>query len=138
MKSYVLYSLENGRIFAAGTSFSPGKLVQPGMGIIYGDGECNPSRSYVENGQVRAMPESPGDGYDFNYTTKQWAQNPERLWHLVRLQRDRLIAETDWRVVVAMESGQALSPEWQAYRQALRDVTVQADPLAIEWPPVPA
>ena len=55
----------------------------------------------------------------------------------MRTRRDALLAATDWRVVQAMEQGQPLAPDWQAYRQALRDITHQQDPQHIIWPAEP-
>lgn len=58
----------------------------------------------------------------------------------VRVHRDRLLAETDWIVIKAQEAGSLVSPEWAAYRQALRDITnhVNFPHLAEEdWPVKP-
>ena len=49
-----------------------------------------------------------------------------------------VIKTTDWAVLRAADQGEPVSPEWLAYRQALRDVTAQADPLNIAWPVAPA
>ena len=61
-------------------------------------------------------------------------------WVNVRRQRDRLIAETDWRVIVASESdeGSDLPTKWKTYRTSLRDVPSQADPDNITWPTKPS
>ena len=61
-------------------------------------------------------------------------------WVIVRAQRDRLIAETDWRVIVASESdeGSDLPSKWKTYRTDLRDVPSQADPDNITWPTKPS
>ena len=61
-------------------------------------------------------------------------------WANVRSQRDRLIAETDWRVIVASESdeGSDLPTKWKTYRTNLRDVPSQADPDNITWPTKPS
>ena len=61
-------------------------------------------------------------------------------WVNVRRQRDRLIAETDWRVIVASESdeGSDLPTKWKTYRTDLRDVPSQADPDNITWPTKPS
>jgi hypothetical protein len=56
----------------------------------------------------------------------------------VRAERDRRIAATDWRVTVAAERGVPVPDAWQAYRQALRDVTQQADPRSVIWPEPPS
>ena len=61
-------------------------------------------------------------------------------WARVRRQRDRLIAATDWRVIVASESdeGSDLPTKWKTYRTNLRDITEQADPDNITWPTEPS
>lgn len=62
----------------------------------------------------------------------------DQQWVKVRYERFMLLAESDWRVTRATETGVPMSPQWVAYRQALRDVTTQADPFAIMWPTPPA
>tara|TARA_R110000868_G_C10769442_1_gene754595 strand:- start:402 stop:815 length:414 start_codon:yes stop_codon:yes gene_type:complete len=53
---------------------------------------------------------------------------------VVRATRTSLLVATDWRAV----SDLVLSNEWATYRQALRDVTDQADfPNEIAWPTQP-
>jgi len=59
-------------------------------------------------------------------------------WVAVRLKRDKLLADTDWRVARSAETGAPLSQEWVAYRQALRDITGQRNPFLIVWPETPA
>jgi hypothetical protein len=58
-------------------------------------------------------------------------------WNAVREQRKVLLEATDWRVVRAAESGQPLTQAWKDYRQALRDVTLQANPFTLVWPQLP-
>lgn len=56
----------------------------------------------------------------------------------VRAQRDAKLAESDWRVIKALESNAPQDFEWAAYRQALRDITSQAGfPWTIDWPTQP-
>jgi hypothetical protein len=40
----------------------------------------------------------------------------------LRRERDRLLAESDWLVTKAAETGVQIPAEWAAYRQALRDL----------------
>lgn len=52
----------------------------------------------------------------------------------VRAERDIKLAATDWMAL----SDVTMSPEWAAYRQALRDITGQAGfPEAVDWPVKP-
>jgi hypothetical protein len=58
----------------------------------------------------------------------------------VRYERDQKLAESDWRVIKALENNQPQDFEWASYRQALRDVPSQAGfPWSVVWPqsPVP-
>ena len=61
----------------------------------------------------------------------------------LRMQRDSLIAQTDWRMLPDYPG--ANQPEWQTYRQALRDITTQTPQLdadgnltGITWPTPPS
>jgi hypothetical protein len=52
-----------------------------------------------------------------------------------RSQRDALIAQTDWTVLSDTTLTPAQKTAWETYRQALRDITLQADfPDSITWP----
>ena len=58
----------------------------------------------------------------------------------VRAQRNQLIAETDWVVVMAKETGTNIPSAMKTYRQALRDLpTTEAGfPHTITWPTKPS
>lgn len=75
----------------------------------------------------------------WNITTKDWEVDDvarlESLAQQVRSQRDHLMAQTDWVVVKAQETGTEVPEEYLVYRQALRDVPLQSGfPEVIEWP----
>ena len=56
----------------------------------------------------------------------------------VRATRDAKLAETDWVVIKAMETGAAVPEAIATERQALRDITGQAGfPWTVEWPTQP-
>lgn len=58
----------------------------------------------------------------------------------VLLTRKELLQESDWTdTVSAVERlGESKYQEWQDYRQALRDITLQPDyPLEVRWPIAP-
>lgn len=73
--------------------------------------------------------------------TQQWrTQNlpDEQASENVRAHRDTLLAETDWLVIKAQETGVAMSADMTAYRQALRDITAQEGfPHTVTWPVKP-
>lgn len=57
-------------------------------------------------------------------------------WDEIRAQRVPLLADADWRIQRAEDDGQDAT-SLRAYRQALRDVTKQADPWVVAWPAKP-
>lgn len=70
----------------------------------------------------------------FDYTSRTWAPDTTAALAAMRRQRNALLRASDWRVTKATEAGQPVDPAWMTYRQALRDITLQADPWAIVWP----
>ena len=56
----------------------------------------------------------------------------------LRVERDRLLTETDWVAARAFETGATISDEWKTYRQQLRDITKTATSLDdVTWPTQP-
>jgi len=75
--------------------------------------------------------------------TIQLVEDPAKLaaktqaqWASVRAQQKQKLYESDWTCSVT--DYEVPDRElWVAYRAALRDVTKQSDPFAIEWPVMP-
>ena len=73
------------------------------------------------------------------------AEEPVRL---LRVERDKRLAATDWKVVKAKETGTNLSAAFKEYRQTLRDLPSTATPTldergdldlsSVTWPTEPA
>ena len=63
-------------------------------------------------------------------------------WKLIRTERTRLLAETDWVVIKARENGGTVPAAWKTYRVALRDIpSEQSDKTKyseITWPTQPS
>ena len=71
-------------------------------------------------------------------TAEEVAEYDDNAAQSVRSQRDALLAETDWLVIKAQETGVAMSADMTAYKQALRDITTQEGfPHTITWPVKP-
>ena len=69
------------------------------------------------------------------------AAEPMRL---LRMERNELLAATDWVSARSVDSGTPVSQEWIAYRQALRDLPATAEPKLengqitnVTWPVKP-
>tara|TARA_R110000772_G_scaffold268323_1_gene394881 strand:+ start:4668 stop:5102 length:435 start_codon:yes stop_codon:yes gene_type:complete len=53
----------------------------------------------------------------------------------IRSMRDELLLSTDWVVIKSYEHNESMSADWEAYRQALRDITTQSGfPYSVTWP----
>ena len=70
-----------------------------------------------------------------------WAQVQEGVipeqWVVVRGQRLHKLRASDWSVLSDVPMTAEKKAEWEAYRQALRDITNQSDPFDITWPTLP-
>ena len=64
-------------------------------------------------------------------------QKTQAQWASVRAQQKQKLYESDWTCSVTDYEVPNKS-EWVQYRAALRDVTSQADPFNIVWPPRPS
>lgn len=122
--NYTLYNTATGAITGVGVS--------PVEDIALLEGEA----------WVEGMP--PTSDYHVDLTTLTFAPGridsrpPELIlaaqWAQVRLQRDQMLASTDWAVTKAVETGTPMPEGLATYRQALRDITLQADPFDLTWP----
>jgi len=93
-----------------------------------------------------------GHGYDkptaAEITAKIAELEAEEPVRLLRVERDKRLAATDWKVVKAKETGTNLSADFKAYRQALRDLPSTATPTlnergdldlsSVTWPTEPS
>ena len=90
---------------------------------------------WMDSGQTK-----PTETEVTNKVTALDAAEPMRL---LRLERDKRIAKTDWRA----SSDLTLADAWKTYRQALRDITTQTPKLdsnydldltSVTWPTEPS
>ena len=94
-------------------------------------GCATPNDGVISECRVRELVEI------FNATEVELKTAYERCrWEDIRIERNRLIAETDY---MALQDTTAISDEWKAYRQELRDIpTSQSDPDDVVWPTRPS
>jgi len=85
---------------------------------------------------ISGLLQEPPEGWLPYGEAQRIQEGIERAWELVRLRRGSLLATSDWTDTLSAKQrlGEALYASWQVYRQALRDVTSQPDPLNIQWP----
>jgi hypothetical protein len=62
----------------------------------------------------------------------------EAQWDIIRLERDRLLKESDYTQISDYDLGIENREEWRVYRQILRDLPeTQTNPFDISWPLMP-
>lgn len=93
---------------------------------------------YFDGARVVPMPARPSAAHVFDWTMKRWRLDSERAWAAVRTDRDARLSASDWTTLQDVPLSDEQRSAWRDYRQALRDVTAQTDPLAIDWPKAPA
>lgn len=91
--------------------------------------------THYRNGRYATRPESPGDAFTFDEKLFAWVWCEAAALRAIRLHRDRLLQACDWTQLPDVPA--ATREAWQAYRQALRDITAQPDISALVWPKPP-
>ena len=112
--------------------FFKGKLIELSSPIH------NPDEFFFNGYSLVEKPKSPGEHYKYNYGTNQWEKDELSAWAAVRNRRDNELNATDWVITKYKEVSSSVPEDWLIYRQALRDITNQADPFNVSWPTKPA
>ena len=111
---------------------------RPGLDYWEGGGEPpdidDPDAQDWRPFYIRALPARPSPFHVFNYTSKLWELQTELAWDAVRLEVAHRLEPTNALVMECLENANPVPSEVAQYRQALRDVLNQDDPLDIEWP----
>jgi hypothetical protein len=131
---YTVYSAINGQILRVVQTNHIESQLQEDQ--LYIDGSFDDNRYYIDNGSPVEIPEKPSPYADFDYTTKQWVVNTAMVVFNVLEKRKKLLTGTDWTQLPDVTLSNKAA--WATYRQALRDITAQADyPTQINWPAAP-
>ncbi len=110
--------LDNALVSIAGPEFA-----------IYG--EVNNSTEYEANVVFSSLSSKPAWG-------EVQTQMVVERWNYVRVERNKKLTKSDWSQLSDVPLSDSKREEWQVYRQSLRDVPSQSDPLNVTWPSAPA
>lgn len=134
---FAVYDVLSGKILRTGSATRDTAKLQAGVGEAVLLSEAQFDLHYVYGGVLVNKPIKPSAFHQFDYSNKRWELSAPLALIATNLKRSRLLAESDWVVTRASEGGTPVPTPWVSYRQALRDVTLQADPFNIVWPVVP-
>lgn len=99
------------------------------------ESDVNAMTHYVVDGDVVPYPPRPNYPCNFNFITHEWVWDEQASWDIVRQERNRRLAASDWTQVPDAPVDQSA---WAAYRQALRDLPANTtDPRNPNWPVKP-
>ena len=111
--------------------------------------ELKPNTPFIIDGENELQNVTWGEGVTNIPTDKEIIEKCNELLNAepmkqLRIERDRLLSETDWVTAKAMETEEPIPAEWKAYRQALRDLPATAVPKLengrltdVTWPEKP-
>ena len=138
MKSFYAY-MPDGEIVMVGECPDSAFHFQQFPGATISEGFAKIGQNYRnDDGQICDLPSSPGIGYKFDYSIKQWVLDLNFLDNNARFTRSKLLNESDWTQIPNNPLTTEIQQEWALYRQQLRDITDQAGyPLNIIWPTPP-
>lgn len=116
------------------------KYMDKGWAIEYADSEGNYGEGDPLTGAERLLWEDEGDApVQADLEAEKPVIKNILGFEQLRYNRDKKLAETDWVVTKANETGVAESEAWKTYRQALRDLPSNTtDPFNPTWPTKPS
>lgn len=139
---YAIFEKSTGRIdriIVAPTGVaSASASCAPGEDFVAANAGETDASHYVQGFSLVAMPARPGEAFDWDWMARRWVENANRAWAQVRRKRNALLSESDWTQLPDAPLTAAEKTAWTAYREQLRSITNQPDPLAITWPKEPA
>ena len=89
---------------------------------------------------IRIYDALTGQTIERQFTTEEKEERLNQLqadaWEQLRIERNRLLAASDWTVLTDSPTSTAA---WKTYRQSLRDLPANTtDPTAPDWPTLPS
>jgi hypothetical protein len=102
--------------------------------------EANPVDHYVDvnTKEIKSIPTRPSEYAVFDWKTKSWIIDNSIAEQIVISKRKQLLFDSDWTDTFSASTRLVNYVEWQAYRQALRDITAQEGyPISVVWPSQP-
>lgn len=149
MKNYTVFNITSKEIVRSGICPDDVFALQADIGQGVLEGQYSSLNFYVDDNtvtpytaeQVALKASKPNMLCYWSNETFNWVdprtetQRYNDAKYSIKFERNILLANSDWTQMPDVAI--ANKTEWAAYRQALRDITTQADPFNIVWPTPP-
>lgn len=138
--NFITYSKNTGEVISSGYTDEQvvHKQETDSVGVIITPSLVNFDEVYVEveTQKVVNIGKKPSFDYSFDIENKNWTIDSSKKANTIRLERDRLLTETDWTQLPDIPDN--IKSTYAVYRQALRDITNQIGfPLNVIFPDKP-
>lgn len=138
--NFITYNKSTGEVISSG--YTDEKVVYKqetdSIGVIITPSLVNFDEVYVEveTQEVINIGKKPSYDYSFDVENKEWNIDSDKKASSIRLERDRLLTETDWTQLPDIPDN--IKSTYATYRQSLRDITNQIGfPLDVTFPDKP-
>lgn len=117
-------------------SWVNGEFYPPEGYVVVNETEA-PFYNYTTQTIIESEPELREDGYWYQtwivseLSDEKKQKHINDRWAVIRVERNNKLQESDW---TRLDDVSIDKEQWRLYRQALRDITEQADPFNIVWP----
>lgn len=110
--------------------------LRPGETWVVASNEYATGEWYYSGAGFVKIPDPPSAFHRWSQDRLEWTLDEEKAWASVRSSRDARLRTCDWTQLSDIPEQTRVA--WIQYRQLLRDITSQPDPLSIQWPNPPA
>lgn len=123
---FIVYRPETGQILRAGTCAATDIDLQPNIGEAVIEGEASDDAHYIVDGQITDLPPCPGDWAEFDFAARAWIDPRSPAEALAEARAPTIaaarayLAETDWYVTRAAETGTPIPDDIAAARAEAR------------------
>jgi len=138
---YVIYENQSGKVISNGYTSNVASLTDENtatQSVLFIEENTDWDECYVdlETLTLVKINKRPSHYHTLNMSTKQWEVDSVLSARHIRLERDRLLQETDW--TQNSDVPEATKSLYTTYRQQLRDITDQESfPESVIWPVAP-
>jgi hypothetical protein len=138
MNTYILYNKKTGQLIQVMKNCNLEDILHmlsEDVGAKLATDLPENSDYYIQDNSIVTIPPQPSSNHIWDPGSKQWELSKGLMLLKIKQLQQRLLRESDWIIIRALDQGVPIPKDWQTYRQKLRDIDAQPGyPNTIEWP----